>query len=356
MNASINLFSPVQVGRLTLQNRIVMAPMTRSRADAEGVPTDLMATYYAQRAGAGLIVSEGIYPSAMGKGYLGTPGIHTDAQVAAWKKVTDAVHAKGGRIFAQIMHAGRISHPSLLPGGATPVAPSAVRPEVIAYTLEGQKPIEMPRALELAEIPGIVAEYAEGTRRALDAGFDGVELHAASGYLPMQFLSSGTNLRTDAYGGSAVNRTRFVVEVLEAMAAVAGADRVGMKISPEMAFNDMSDANPRETYTTLVSRIGGMGLAYLHVALFGPPTDYHALLRPLLTHGTYLAGGGLDKERAELLIGSGKADAAVFGSLFIANPDLPARFRHGAQLAQPDTSTFYMGGEKGYVDYPAMAA
>lgn len=355
MNASINLFSPVQLGHLTLRNRIVMAPMTRSRADANGVPTDLMALYYAQRAGAGLIISEGTYPSAMGKGYLGTPGIYTDAQVAAWKKVTDAVHAKGGRIFAQLMHAGRISHPSLLPGGATPVAPSAVRPDVLAYTPDGQKPIETPRALELAEIPAIIAEYAEGTRRALQAGFDGVELHAASGYLPMQFLSSGTNLRTDAYGGSAENRTRFVVEALEAMAGVAGADRVGIKISPEMAFNDISDANPQETYATLVSRIGGMGLAYLHVALFGASTDYHALLRPLLTTGAYLAGGGLDQARAEVLIGSGKADAAVFGSLFVANPDLPERFKHGASLAQPDASTFYVGGEKGYVDYPSMA-
>ena len=356
MTASNTLFSPVQAGRYTLANRLVMAPMTRSRADpATGVPSDLVQVYYAQRAGAGLIISEGIYPSAMGKGYFGTPGIHSDAQVAGWKNVTEAVHAKGGRIFAQIMHTGRISDPSFLPGGATPVAPSAVKPNGQSFTAEGMKSHVTPRALETKEIPGIIAEYAEAARRAIEAGFDGVELHAASGYLPMQFLSSGTNLRTDQYGGSAANRARFAIEALDAMAKAVGADRVGIKISPEMQFNDISDANPQETYTTLARAIGGMGLAYLHVGLFGTPVDYHGLLKPLFK-GAYFAGGGLDQAKAEALIASGKADAAVFGGLFLANPDLPERFRRGVPLNTPDQATFYTGGAKGYIDYPALEA
>jgi len=356
MTASNTLFNPVQVGRYNIANRLVMAPMTRSRADpATGVPSDLVPVYYAQRASAGLIISEGIYPSAMGKGYFGTPGIHSGAQVAGWKKVTDAVHAKGGRIFAQIMHAGRISDPSFLPGGATPVAPSAVKPNGQSFTAEGMKPHVTPRALETGEIPGIVAEYGTAARRAIEAGFDGVELHAASGYLPMQFLSSGTNQRSDAYGGSAANRARFAIEVLEAMAKAVGADRVGIKMSPEMAFNDISDANPQETYTTLVRAIGGSGLAYLHVGLFGTPVDYHGLLKPLF-RGAYFAGGGLDQAKAEALVASGRADAAVFGGLFLANPDLPERFRRGAPPNKPDQATFYAGGAKGYTDYPALDA
>ena len=355
MNQASDLFAPVRVGRHELANRIVMAPMTRSRADDAGVPGELVPVYYAQRAGAGLIVTEGTFPSPMGKGYVRTPGIHSDAQVAAWRKVTDAVHGKGGRIFLQVMHAGRISDPSFLPGNATPVAPSAVQPKGASYTDEGMKPFVTPRALETAEIPGVVQEYGHAARRALEAGFDGVELHAASGYLPMQFLSSGSNLRTDAYGGSAENRVRFTVEALEAMIAAAGADRVGIKISPEMPFNDITDANPVETYTTLVRAIGRMGLAYLHVALFGTPTDYHGQLRPLFD-GAYLAGGGLSRESAEALLRAGKADAAVFGSLFVANPDLPQRFRRNATLNQPDSATFYTPGAKGYIDYPTLEA
>lgn len=354
MTATTALFTPVKVGRYTLANRLIMAPMTRSRADvATGVPSDLMPVYYAQRASAGLIISEGTYPSAMGKGYWGTPGLHTDAQVAGWKKVTEAVHAKGGRIFAQIMHTGRISDPSFLPGNATPVAPSAVKPNGQSFTGEGMKPHVTPRALETSEIPGIVAEYARAAARAIEAGFDGVELHAASGYLPMQFLSSGTNLRTDQYGGSAANRARFSIEALEAISKAVGAERVGIKISPEMAFNDISDANPQETYTTLVRAIGNTGLAYLHVGLFGTPVDYHGLLKPLFK-GAYLAGGGLDQSKAEALIGAGRADAAVLGALFLANPDLPERFRRGAALNAPDQATFYAPGPKGYIDYPAL--
>jgi N-ethylmaleimide reductase len=343
-----DLFAPLNVGRYALANRIVMAPMTRSRADDAGVPGELVPVYYAQRASAGLIVTEGTFPSPMGKGYVRTPGIHSDAQVAAWKKVTEAVHGKGSRIFLQLMHAGRISDPSFLPGNATPVAPSAVQPKGASYTDQGMKPYVTPRALETSEIPGVIEEYAHATRRALEAGFDGVELHAASGYLPMQFLSSGSNLRTE-------KRARFSVEALQAMAAVAGADRVGIKLSPEMAFNDITDADPVETYTTLVQAIGNMGLAYLHVALFGAPTDYHSLLRPLF-RGAYLAGGGLTRESAEALLHAGTADAVVFGSLFVANPDLPLRFRLKAPLNQPDSTTFYTPGAKGYIDYPMLEA
>jgi N-ethylmaleimide reductase len=350
-----DLFAPLNVGRYALANRIVMAPMTRSRADDAGVPGELVPVYYAQRASAGLIVTEGTFPSPMGKGYVRTPGIHSDAQVAAWKKVTEAVHGKGSRIFLQLMHAGRISDPSFLPGNATPVAPSAVQPKGASYTDQGMKPYVTPRALETTESPGVIEEYADATRRALEAGFDGVELHAASGYLPMQFLSSGSNLRTDRYGGSAEKRARFSVEALQAMAAVAGADRVGIKLSPEMAFNDITDADPVETYTTLVQAIGNMGLAYLHVALFGAPTDYHSLLRPLF-RGAYLAGGGLTRESAEALLHAGTADAVVFGSLFVANPDLPLRFRLKAPLNQPDSTTFYTPGAKGYIDYPMLEA
>jgi N-ethylmaleimide reductase len=347
------LFTPVQLGRHTLQNRLVMAPMTRSRADDAGVPSDLVATYYAQRADAGLIVSEGVYPSAMGKGYVRTPSIESDVQEAAWKRVAEAVHARGGRIFMQLMHAGRISHPSLLPGAVEPVAPSAIKPKGQSLTADGPQDFVTPRALTKEEIAGVVGDYRRATRRALAAGFDGVELHAASGYLPMQFLSSGTNQRNDEYGGSAEHRARFVVEVLSAMTAEAGGDRVGIKVSPEMAFNDMADADPKETYTHLVGQIGELGLAYLHVMTAGAGVDYHALLRPRF-RGTYLIGGGLSQAAAEALLDAGRADAVVFGNAFLANPDLLERFRRGAPLNKADRATFYTPGARGYTDYPTL--
>ncbi|WP_431823491.1 alkene reductase [Burkholderia sp. F1] len=349
-------FDPVRVGRYVLPNRVVMAPMTRSRATADGVPADITATYYAQRASAGLIVTEGVFPSATGKGYVHTPGIDTDAQVAAWKRVTDAVHARGGRIFMQLMHCGRISHPSLLPDGALPVAPSAIRPDGQAWTPAGQVDFVTPRALSLDEIAGVVDEYRRATRLALDAGFDGVELHAASGYLPEQFLSSGSNRREDAYGGSVEGRARFVLETLAAMVGEAGADRVGIKISPEMNYNSITDANPQETYAYLVDRLRGLGLAYLHVALFGGGVDYHALLRPRFD-GAYLMGGGLNRDSAEAALTEHRADATVFGSAFLANPDLPERFRLRAALNEPDRTTFFAPPDaKGYIDYPALDA
>jgi N-ethylmaleimide reductase len=347
------LFTTVRIGQHTLQNRLVMAPMTRSRADDAGVPSDLVATYYAQRAGAGLIISEGVYPTAMGRGYVRTPGIETDAQVAAWKEITDAVHAGGGLIFMQVMHCGRISHPSMLPGGAQPVAPSAIKPKGQSWTDSGLQDFVTPREFGTSEIAGVVEGYRLATRRALEAGFDGVELHGATGYLPEQFLSSSTNQRQDEYGGSIASRARFVLEALFAMAEEAGADRVGIKISPEMGFNDISDAAPRETYTYLIDQLRGRGLAYLHVALFGARVDYHALLRPRFD-GAYLIGGGLDQATAEAHLEGGRADAVVFGGAFLANPDLPERFRKGAPLNPADRSTFYTPGPRGYTDYPTL--
>lgn len=348
------LFTPVQIGRYTLPNRLVMAPMTRSRADDNGVPSDLVVTYYAQRASAGLIITEGVFPSAMGKGYVRTPGIATDEQIAVWKKVTEAVHAKGGRIFMQIMHCGRISHPSMLPNQAQPVAPSAIKAAGQTWTGAGMEEFITPRELTLDEIAGVINEYRQAARRAIDAGFDGVELHTASGYLPEQFLSSGSNQRQDQYGGSVENRARFVLETLAAMVTEVGGDRVGIKISPEMGFNDITDANPQETYTYLVDQLRDLNLAYLHVALFGAKVDYHALLRPRF-NGAYLIGGGLDQTGAEAVISDKRADATVFGGAFLANPDLPERFLQGAPLNTPDKNTFYSPGAEGYIDYPTLS-
>ncbi len=350
-----HLFQPLQVGTSTLRNRIVMAPMTRSRANDIGIPSDSVAVYYSQRASAGLIISEGVFPAAMGKGYMRTPGICNDEQVQAWRTVTDAVHAQGGTIFMQLMHCGRIAHPSMLPNHAQPVAPSAVKAEGMAWTDSGQQPLVEPRALTTDEVAQVIDEYAQATHSALTAGFDGVELHAASGYLPEQFLSSKTNQRNDEYGGSVDNRVRFVIATLNAMIAVAGADRVGIKISPEMNFNDIVDANPIETYSTLVQQLEGLPLAYLHVATFNPKTNYHALLKPLYK-GRYFLGGGLTQTSAETLLANGQADAAVFGTLFLANPDLPERFHRGAALNTADRNTFYSPGAAGYTDYPSLAS
>ena len=254
----------------------------------------------------------------------------------------------------QLWHTGRISHPALLPEGAIPVAPSAITPAGQSWTPSGLQDFVTPRALSVEEIAAIVVDFRIATRRALEAGFDGVELHAASGYLPQQFLSSGANQRQDQYGGSVVNRARFVLEVLAAMVAEAGGDRVGIKISPEMNFNDIVDANPQETYTYLVEQLRGLNLAYLHVALFGATVDYHALLRPRF-NGAYLIGGGLDQKSAEAALADGRADATVFGVAFLANPDLPERFRQGTPLNTPDPSTFYSPGPQGYTDYPFLS-
>jgi N-ethylmaleimide reductase len=349
-----HLFSPLRIGRLQLPNRIVMAPMTRSRANDDGHVGPLTAEYYAQRAGAGLIISEGIYPEPMGRGYVRTPGLADAGHVAAWRQVTAAVHRAGGHIAAQIMHAGRISDPSLLPGAATPVAPSAIRPNGTTYTDQGPRPHVTPRALGLHEVAAVIDSHAQAAVRAVEAGFDAVELHAGAGYLPMQFLSTGSNQRGDRYGGGVQQRIRFVVETLEAMCAAVGADYVGLKITPEMRFNDIVDADPMATYTSLLRALRPLHLAFLEMAPAPGSAVGHAALRPLFD-GAYLAGVGFDRQSGEDLVRSGGADGIVYGQLFIANPDLPRRFAQGAALAAADPSTFYAGGARGYVDYPTAA-
>ncbi len=352
------LFTPLNLGRLQLRNRVVMAPMTRSRANPEtDCPTELMLEYYRQRAGAGLIVTEGIHPSANGKGYCRTPGLYNQEQSLAWKSVVDAVHAEGGRIVAQLMHVGRVAHPDNKASGTETVAPSAIAAEVDMYTdTAGMQPVVMPRALETEEIPGIVAEYREATRLAFDAGFDGVELHCASGYLPAQFLSTGTNHRDDNYGGSLENRLRFPLAVLEAMASVDGADRVGFRICPGNPFNDLHDENPAETFAALLERASEMGLAYLHVIRM-PSTgiDAIALARDHF-RGPKILNESYDAEEAAGAIEAGDGDAVSFGRPFIANPDLVARFEQGAALNRLDPATLYAPGPGGYTDYPSLAA
>ena len=351
-----DLFAPYRLGDLELANRFVMAPLTRNRAGEGEAPTALAAEYYAQRATAGLIVSEGTQPSAVGQGYPHTPGLHTDEQVAGWRLVADAVHAAGGRIVVQLMHSGRIGHPSIT--GLQSVAPSAVTPAGQVFTDEGMKDYQEPRALETDELPGVVAEFVDAARRAVDAGLDGVELHAANGYLLHQFLADGTNRRTDGYGGSPQARARFVVEVATAVSAAIGAGRVGIRISPGHEAGDMHESEIAETYGALLDGIAPLGLLYLHV-LEGPGTSYTAQLRDRFPGPVVFNNGfGTDStlERAQELVDSGAADLVAFGRAFIANPDLVERLRTGAPLNEPDSATFYGGGEKGYTDYPTLRA
>lgn len=347
------LFTPLAAGRLHLPHRVLMAPMTRSRADAQGRVGPLTAAYYAQRASAGLILTEGIYPDPMGQGYVRTPGLVDAGHAAGWRGVTEAVHRAGGRIVAQLMHAGRISDPSLLPGGATPVAPSAIRPKGSTYTDAGPQPHVAPRALAAAEIAAIVERFAAAARRTIDAGFDGVELHAGAGYLPMQFLSSSTNQRGDGYGGGPLQRVRFTVELLEAITGAIGADRTGLKLTPEMAFNDIHDAEPEATYGALMRAIRPLHLAFVEMAPGANAQAWHERLRPL-SHSAWFAGVGFEPARARQWVEGGRADAILFGQAFIANPDLPARIAAGAPLAAADPGTFYAGGARGYTDYPAL--
>jgi len=350
------LFTPTRLGELELANRLVMAPMTRSRASRDGVVGDMTATYYAQRAGAGLIVTEGVTPTADGKSGVGLPVLENDAQEAGWKAVVEAVHQAGGRIVLQLMHAGRISHPDLLPGGQLPVAPSAIRPKGHAWTEEGPKDFVTPRALALSEIEAIIEGHRLAARRAMRAGFDGLELHGCGGYLPEQFLSSGANQRTDAYGGSIPNRARFMLEVLDVMIAEAGPGRVGVKLSPDSPFpNDIHDDTPMETYIHLTDRLAAADLAYINVAYFDDRMNaYHEMFRSRFK-GPITIGGGLTKAAAEALVNSGRAAAAFFGRAYLANPDLIERFRQDAPLNTPDPATYYhTPGPEGYIDYPAL--
>jgi N-ethylmaleimide reductase len=349
------LFQPVRIGDLHLPNRILMAPLTRLRATPDGTPTPIVADYYAQRASAGLIISEMTIVSPMGQAYINAPGLYTDSHRQGWRNVTGAVHREGGRIFAQIGHAGRISHPSLLPNNATPVAPSAIRPAGHVHTHSGNRPYVTPRALASNEIPAVIEEFAAAARMAQEAGFDGIELHAANGYLIDQFLRDGTNHRTDAYGGAPQNRVRFLLEVIEAVSKVWGPSRVGVRLSPFNPFNDMSDSNPREAFAVFAAALAPLGLAYLHV--IEPATETNRLTPRLrqLFQGPIIGNGGFHAGAAGQAIHNGEAEAIAFGVPFLANPDLPARFAANLPLNTPDPSTFYSGGARGYTDYPAYA-
>ncbi|MEV6212577.1 alkene reductase [Kitasatospora sp. NPDC051914] len=352
-------FDPIVLGGKRLASRLAMAPMTRSRAYGPGAePTELMATYYAQRAGAGLIVTEGIQPSPVGQGYPDTPGLHTSGQVAAWRRVTDAVHREGGVIFAQLMHTGRIGHPSLLPDGLVPVAPSAVAAAGQVFTHQGPQDFVTPRELTEAQIRATIADFAAAARNAIEAGFDGVEIHGANGYLVHQFLAPNTNRRTDAWGGTVEGRIRFAAEVTAAVVEAIGGDRTGLRISPGNPYNDIAEDNPAEVYEALLERLAGLGLAYLHV-MEGPDRELTGRLRKawpgafVLNPFTHPAATGPE---ALALVEDGTADMVAFGALFLANPDLPARLAAGGPFNTPDPATFYGGDHRGYTDYPALTA
>lgn len=352
-------FDSFDLAGTPLANRIAMAPMTRNRAAEGGVPTDLTAEYYAQRASAGLLITEGIQPSVLGQGYPSTPGLHSDEQIAAWRKVTDAVHDKGGRIFAQILHTGRIGHPVLLPDGLTPVGASALAAAGQVFTHEGPKDFVTPRELTDTEIRATIADFATAARAAVDAGFDGVELHGANGYLIHQFLAPNSNLRTDAWGGSVEGRIRFALEAVRAVVAEIGAARTAIRLSPGNPYNDIDEPAPEATYSALVQAIEPLGLAYLH--LLEGAADGRALTESLRKqfNGTLVlnpASEGPTGPEALALIEEGVADIVSYGALFLANPDLPERLRAGGPFNTPDNATFYGGDHRGYTDYPVLGA
>ena len=350
-----DIFSSVQLGDIRLPNRIVMAPMTRCRAGSQDEPTDLVVDYYRQRASAGLIISEGVQPSIHGKGYYRTPGIHSALQIERWRAVNDSLKAAGGRMVMQLMHCGRASVAANKDPDAETVAPSAIASRNPIYTINGMTNCEVPRALETAEIAGVVEEFATACRNAVEAGFDGIELHATSGYLPMQFLSTGTNRRTDRYGGSPANRARFVIEALEAMAAAVGPGRIGLRISPANPFNDITDDEAADTYSHLLRSVDGLGLAYVHIIdLPTPGIDPLPFVRANWS-GPVIANNDLTFESARRILADGRADAVSFGRYFVSNPDLVERFRTGAPLAPVDRQTLYAGEARGFTDYPTYA-
>ncbi len=352
------LFSPLRVGAIAVANRIVMAPLTRNRAAAGNVPSPLAAAYYAQRASAGLLIAEATQICPEGQGYMATPGIHAPAQIAGWKIVTDAVNAAAGRIVLQLWHVGRISHTSLQPGGVAPVAPSAIAARAKTVTTEGLVDVSAPRALRPDELPALIETYRMAARNAISAGFDGVEVHAANGYLIDQFLRDGSNHRKDAYGGSIENRARLLIEVTAAVAAAIGADRVGARISPVSPFNDMSDSAPQPLFEHAVEQLDALRIAYIHV-IEGETGgrrdldfDFAALRRRF--RGRWMVNNGYDRASAAAAINTGAADLVAFGRLFIANPDLVRRLRENAPLNALDASTLYGGDAHGYTDYPAL--
>ncbi|MCF3106693.1 alkene reductase [Streptomyces roseoverticillatus] len=351
-------FDPIDLAGIRLANRIAMAPMTRSRAGEGGTATELTAEYYAQRASAGLIITEGVQPSVVGQGYPWTPGLHSAEQVASWRKVTDAVHAAGGRIFAQLMHTGRVGHPVLLPDGLVPVGPSAIAAEGAHFTPEGMKDLVTPRELTGPEVRATIADHAAAARNAIEAGFDGVEVHGANGYLVQQFLASNSNRRTDEWGGSVENRIRFAVEVVKAVAAEIGAGRTGLRISPANTLGSIAETDTEATYTSLVDAIEPLGLAYLHVMEASDIRKLTLDLRKRFSGALILNAftDGPTGPDALALIEDGTADVISYGTLFLANPDLPARLKTGGPFNAADRATFYGGDAKGYTDYPALTA
>ena len=361
MSTPSKLLEPYKLGPITLPNRFVMAPLTRNRAVAGLVPNPLAVEYYGQRASAGLLITEASQISQQGQGYQDTPGIYSKEQVAGWRKVTDRVHERGGRIFIQLWHVGRISHTSLQPNGGAPVAPSAIPAKGKTFVNNSFADVSAPRALALEEIPDIIEGFKRGAANALEAGFDGVEIHGANGYLLDQFAKDGANKRTDAYGGSIENRARLMLEVAKVVSAEAGSERTGIRISPVTPANDISDSNPQPLFDHIVDQLNALKLVFLHViegATGGPrdiaPFDYASLRKRF--SGAYMANNGYDFELASKVLAAGEADLIAFGKLFISNPDLVERFKRGAPLNAPDKATFYGGGAKGYTDYPTLSA
>jgi N-ethylmaleimide reductase len=357
----MRILEQIQVGPYELKNRMVMAPMTRSRAGQGNAPTQLNTLYYQQRSTAGLIISEAAQVSAQGVGYIGTPGIYTDDQIRGWMLITKAVHNAGSRIFCQLFHGGRISHVDLQENGTQPVAPSEIQAQSKTFTMDGLVPVSKPRALRTDEIPNVVEQFRHAAQCALQAGFDGVEIHAANGYLPDQFLRDSTNKRTDQYGGSIENRARFLLEVTEAVVGVWAGERVGIHISPVNGFNDVSDSDHEALFGYVTEQLNRFGLAYLHVLEIDSIEDkvVPSLIQSCrklrkVFNRPYMANGLFDKERAERNLISGEIDLVSFGRPYIANPDLPRRFSENAPLAVPDHATFYGGAEEGYTDYPFM--
>ncbi|NMN59944.1 N-ethylmaleimide reductase [Xanthobacter sp. SG618] len=358
--SATSLFEPFRLSELTLPNRIVMAPLTRNRAAAGFVPSDLAPQYYALRADAGLLITEASQISQQGQGYQDTPGIYSDAQVEGWKKVTDAVHAKGGRIFIQLWHVGRVSHTSLQPNGGAPVAPSALTAATKTFVNNGFAETSAPRALELSEIPGIVEDYRRAAANAIKAGFDGVEVHGANGYLIDQFLKDGSNQRTDAYGGSIENRSRFLLEVMDAVIAEIGAARTGLRLSPVSPANGITESHPQALFNHVIDELEKRHPVYIHVvegATGGPrdvaPDFSFEELRKRYS-GAWMVNNGYDLALANAVLAEGKADLVAFGKPFISNPDLVERLQRNAPLNELDRDTLYGGGAKGYIDYPTL--
>ncbi|WOI54712.1 alkene reductase [Parvularcula sp. LCG005] len=354
------LFEPIAFGDIKAKNRVLMAPLTRNRSHADGTPAKMAIEYYRQRAGAGLIITEATQISAQGKGYKDTPGIYTPKHIAAWKEITDAVHAEGGKIVCQLWHVGRISHTSLQEGGKAPVSASDIAAETMTFTENGFEPTSKPRALTPTDIRGVVRDYVHAAKCAMEAGFDGVEVHGANGYLIDQFLQESSNPRTDSYGGNPEKRVRFLMEVVTAVVDAIGAGRTGLRLSPTGKFNDVSSTDTEKVFTTAIDRLNPLGLAYLHVVERFPgmpinPSE-EALLTRLQAHwnGPFISNGGYGADDGASTIGKGRADAIAYGRPYIANPDLAERFAAGASLNTPDQDTFYGGGAHGYTDYPFM--